>query len=127
MTTRSADQEPAGPASTSTATRRPLYGLSAVDIKRRLQWLRPELDIHDLRPNGQYKVLLEVLPKYQEHMDLFSQLYFKSPETQLVPLDAFAKVTTRSRAAEHQPLRAAALRNDLVRFEAGCFFGRCGG
>ena len=35
------------------------------------------------RPMAQYKVLLELLPKYQEHADSLSLLYLKSPQGQL--------------------------------------------
>jgi HAE1 family hydrophobic/amphiphilic exporter-1 len=41
-------------------------------------------------PNAQYKVLLEVLPEYQEHPDLLSKLYFKNREGVLIPMDSFA-------------------------------------
>ncbi|MBM3734702.1 MAG: efflux RND transporter permease subunit [Acidobacteria bacterium] len=41
-------------------------------------------------PNAQYKVLLELLPEYQQHPDLLSKLYFKNREGVLVPMDAFA-------------------------------------
>jgi hydrophobe/amphiphile efflux-1 (HAE1) family protein len=44
-------------------------------------------------PVAQYKVLLELQPKYQQHSDSLSLLYLKSPQGQLVPLDAITKVT----------------------------------
>jgi HAE1 family hydrophobic/amphiphilic exporter-1 len=44
-------------------------------------------------PVAQYKVLLELQPKYQQHSDSLSLLYLKSLQGQLVPLDAITKVT----------------------------------
>jgi hydrophobic/amphiphilic exporter-1 (mainly G- bacteria), HAE1 family len=41
-------------------------------------------------PTNQYKVLLEVSPKYQEFSDYLSKLFFKTPGGQLVPLNNFA-------------------------------------
>ena len=43
-------------------------------------------------PISQNRVLLELLPKFQEHADLLSLLYFKSSSGQLVPLESFAKL-----------------------------------
>jgi len=43
-------------------------------------------------PTNQYKVLLEVSPKYQEFSDYLSKLFFKSPSGQLVPLSNFASL-----------------------------------
>ena len=42
--------------------------------------------------NNQYRVLLEVLPKYQRQEDSLKLLYLKSNTGQLVPLDAIAKL-----------------------------------
>jgi hydrophobic/amphiphilic exporter-1 (mainly G- bacteria), HAE1 family len=44
-------------------------------------------------PTNQYKVLLEVAPKYQEFSDYLNKIYFKSSGGQLVPLSNFAKLT----------------------------------
>jgi len=44
-------------------------------------------------PVAQYKVLLEVLPEYQQHSDSVSELYVKSATGQLVPLEAVTKLT----------------------------------
>ena len=44
-------------------------------------------------PVAQYKVLLELQPKYQQHSDSLSMLYLKSSQGQLVPLDSITKVT----------------------------------
>jgi HAE1 family hydrophobic/amphiphilic exporter-1 len=45
-------------------------------------------------PINQYKVLLEVLPKYQQFSDYLSKLYFKSFDGHLVPLDAIVHTRT---------------------------------
>jgi len=44
-------------------------------------------------PTNQFKVLLELEPKYQTHSDMVSMLYLKSDTGQLVPLDAVTKQT----------------------------------
>jgi HAE1 family hydrophobic/amphiphilic exporter-1 len=42
-------------------------------------------------PTNQFKVLLELEPKYQMHSDMVSMLYLKSGDGQLVPLDAVTR------------------------------------
>jgi hydrophobe/amphiphile efflux-1 (HAE1) family protein len=44
-------------------------------------------------PTNQYRVLLEVLPKFQEHEDYLSLLHFRGAGSQLIPLSTFAKLT----------------------------------
>jgi len=44
-------------------------------------------------PNNQYRVLLELEPKYQEHADSLSMLYLKSADDRLVPLSSLAKIS----------------------------------
>jgi HAE1 family hydrophobic/amphiphilic exporter-1 len=44
-------------------------------------------------PTNQFRVLLEVQQKYQEHADLLSRIYLKSSDDHLVPLDAVARLT----------------------------------
>jgi HAE1 family hydrophobic/amphiphilic exporter-1 len=44
-------------------------------------------------PINQYKVLLELLPQYQEDPKFLSMLYFKGAGGALIPLDALAKVS----------------------------------
>jgi hydrophobe/amphiphile efflux-1 (HAE1) family protein len=44
-------------------------------------------------PTNQYKVLMEIPPKYQEFSDYLSKIYFKSSNGQLVPLSDFATLT----------------------------------
>jgi HAE1 family hydrophobic/amphiphilic exporter-1 len=41
-------------------------------------------------PTSQYRVLLEMLPKFQEHEDYLSLLQFKTSDGHLVPLSTFA-------------------------------------
>ena len=41
-------------------------------------------------PTNQYKVLMEIQPKYQAFSDYLSKIYFKSSGGQIVPLDDFA-------------------------------------
>jgi len=41
-------------------------------------------------PSNQYRVLLELLPKYQAHPDTMSLLYLRSGDGKLVPLDTLA-------------------------------------
>ena len=43
-------------------------------------------------PINQYHVIMEVQPKYQEHADYLSKIYFKSVGGQLTPLDVVAKL-----------------------------------
>jgi HAE1 family hydrophobic/amphiphilic exporter-1 len=43
-------------------------------------------------PTNQFKVLLELQPKYQAHADALSLLYLKSTDGKLVPLDTVAKL-----------------------------------
>jgi HAE1 family hydrophobic/amphiphilic exporter-1 len=47
-------------------------------------------------PTAQYKVLLELLPEYQKYTDSLSQLYFKTPDNNLVPLASFAKINANA-------------------------------
>ena len=43
-------------------------------------------------PTNQYRVLLEMLPQYQEHTDGLQMIYLKSDSGQLVPLNAVANL-----------------------------------
>jgi HAE1 family hydrophobic/amphiphilic exporter-1 len=45
-------------------------------------------------PTNQYRVLLEMLPQYQEHTDGLKMIYLKSDSGQLVPLSAVAKLVS---------------------------------
>ena len=44
-------------------------------------------------PNNQYKVVVELLPKYQEDPSVLPLLYIRSAQGKLVPLDAVAKMS----------------------------------
>jgi HAE1 family hydrophobic/amphiphilic exporter-1 len=43
-------------------------------------------------PTNQYKVMLEVVPQYQQHADSLSKIYLRSNTGALVPLDTVAKI-----------------------------------
>ncbi|MDT7813753.1 MAG: hypothetical protein QOJ42_3669, partial [Acidobacteriaceae bacterium] len=43
-------------------------------------------------PTNQYRVLMEIQPKYQAHADYLSKIYFKSSNGKLTPLDVVAKL-----------------------------------
>ncbi len=43
-------------------------------------------------PTNQYRVLMEIQPKYQEHADFLSKIYFKPAGGQLIPLDVVAQL-----------------------------------
>jgi len=45
-------------------------------------------------PQNQYRVLLEIMPKFQSYSDYLSLLYFKSADDRLIPLDAVCKLRT---------------------------------
>jgi HAE1 family hydrophobic/amphiphilic exporter-1 len=45
-------------------------------------------------PTNQYRVLLEVLPSYQQHSDSLDLIYMKSDSGQMVPLRAVAKLVS---------------------------------
>jgi HAE1 family hydrophobic/amphiphilic exporter-1 len=42
-------------------------------------------------PNNQYRVMLEVTPRYQAFSDMLAKLYLKSGDGRLIPLDAVTK------------------------------------
>jgi HAE1 family hydrophobic/amphiphilic exporter-1 len=41
---------------------------------------------------NQYRVLMEILPKYQEHADALSMIYFKAADGRLIPLNNVTKL-----------------------------------
>jgi HAE1 family hydrophobic/amphiphilic exporter-1 len=45
-------------------------------------------------PTNQYRVLLQMLPQYQEHTDGLQMIYLKSDSDKLVPLNAVAKLVS---------------------------------
>jgi len=44
-------------------------------------------------PNNQYRVMLEVTPRYQQFSDMIAKLYLKSGDGRLIPLEAVTKRT----------------------------------
>ena len=75
---------------------------------------------------AQYKVMLELLPKYQEHADALSLLYLKSPGGEAGAAQRDHQGDPRRRTAEHQPFRPASFGNHLLQPEAGIRPGRSG-
>ena len=47
-------------------------------------------------PNNQYRVLLEMLPKFQQHTDGLDMIYLKSDTGEMVPLNAVAKLVVNA-------------------------------
>ncbi len=69
------------------------YHLDAAQIENALySAFGPRIASTIYAPINQYHVLMEIQPKYQEHADYLSKLYFKSTSNQLVPLDVVAKL-----------------------------------
>ena len=66
----------------------------------------------------QYRVLIELDPKYQQYADSLDKLTFKTPRGALVPLADRGVPEGDGRPAEHQPLRAAAVGVGVVRAAA---------
>ena len=52
----------------------------------------PQLASTIYAPNDQYRVLLELLPQYRQHMDALKLIYLRSDAGKMVPLDAVSKV-----------------------------------
>jgi hydrophobic/amphiphilic exporter-1 (mainly G- bacteria), HAE1 family len=68
-------------------------GINAQDIQSALyQGFGPSWVSTIYAPTSQYKVILELLPKFQEYPDSLSLLYLRSPQGSLVPLSAITKV-----------------------------------
>ncbi len=66
-----------------------VMGLNPLEIEGALyQGYGPSWASTIYTPASQYKVLLEVQPKYQTYPDLLSMIYLKAPSGMMVPLDA---------------------------------------
>ena len=52
----------------------------------------PQLASTIYAPNDQYRVLLELLPQYQQHIDSLKLLYLRSASGEMIPLDTVSKV-----------------------------------
>jgi len=63
-------------------------GLNATQIENALySAFGPRWSSTIYAPTNQYRVLMEIQPKYQAYADYLSKIYFKSPKGPLVPLD----------------------------------------
>ena len=84
-------------------------GINAQDIQSALyQGFGPSWVSTIYSPTSQYKVILELLPQFQEYPDSLSLLYLKSPQGSLVPLSAITKVgrsgpLTINHSGQHHP------------------------
>jgi HAE1 family hydrophobic/amphiphilic exporter-1 len=68
-----------------------VLGLNATQIENVLySAFGPRWSSTIYAPTNQYRVLMEIQPKYQAYADYLSKIYFKSPKGPLVPLDNFA-------------------------------------
>ncbi|HEY1241577.1 MAG TPA: efflux RND transporter permease subunit [Bryobacteraceae bacterium] len=52
----------------------------------------PQLASTIYAPTDQYRVLLELLPRYQQHLDALKLIYLRSDAGKMVPLDVVSKV-----------------------------------
>jgi HAE1 family hydrophobic/amphiphilic exporter-1 len=73
------------------------YQLNAAEIENTLyDAFGPRWTSTMYAPNNQFRVLLELQPKYQAFADYLSKIYFKSSTGALVPMDSLAKLTEDS-------------------------------
>ena len=70
-------------------------------------------------PTNQYRVLLEMLPQFQQHADGLNLIYLQSDSGKLVPLERGGRHEAGRRPAEHPAFGPTALRNGVVRLGAG--------
>ena len=69
-----------------------LYGLNPNDIQNALYGAYgPRIASTIYSPKAQYRVVMEVEPKYQAFADYLSKIYFKTNAGALVPLDSLAR------------------------------------
>lgn len=69
-------------------------GLTAAQIESTLySGFGPRWSSTIYAPSNQFRVLLELDPKYQTYDDYLSKIYFKSDTGNFIPLGAFAKLT----------------------------------
>jgi HAE1 family hydrophobic/amphiphilic exporter-1 len=69
------------------------YGLNATQIEGTLyDAFGPKWSSTIYSDTNQYEVLLELDPKYQQHADSLSKIYFKGPTGGLVPLTAVTRI-----------------------------------
>jgi HAE1 family hydrophobic/amphiphilic exporter-1 len=65
------------------------YNLDAQSIQQAIYWgYGTSFASTIYAPTNQFRVMLEVTPRYQAFADMVSKLYLKSPDGRLIPLDA---------------------------------------
>jgi hydrophobic/amphiphilic exporter-1 (mainly G- bacteria), HAE1 family len=70
-----------------------LYGLNPNDIQNALYGAYgPRIASTIYSPKAQYRVVMELQPKYQAFADSLSKIYFKTNTGTLIPLDSLARV-----------------------------------
>ncbi len=84
----------------------------------------PQLASTIYAPTNQYRVLLEMLPQYQQHTDGLDMIYLKSDDRQHGPAGRRRQTGGRRRPAEHPALRPAAFGDHFLRAEARRLAGR---
>ena len=73
------------------------FGLNAAEIENTLyDAFGPRWTSTIYAPNNQFRVLLELQPKYQAYSDYLSKIYFKASSGALVPMESLAKLTEDS-------------------------------
>ena len=71
-----------------------VLGVNAIQIEGALySAFGPRWSSTIYAPTNQFKVLMEIQPKYQEFSDYLKKIYFKSSNGMLVPLENFVKLT----------------------------------
>ncbi len=126
---RPADQQPRGAASIIDRDRAASLGLTPRAIEEALYSAYGARQVSTiLAPNNQYYVLLELLPEFQRDPSALRSAPRAGARTaQLVPLSALARIETGRRAADGQPLRAAAVGDAVVQPRRGRGAERGGG
>ncbi len=68
------------------------FGLTAQSIQQALyNGYGPAIASTIYAPTNQFRVMLEVLPQYQNFADMVSKMYLKSADDRLIPLDAVTR------------------------------------
>ena len=68
------------------------FGLNAQSIQQALyNGYGPAIASTIYAPTNQFRVMLEVLPRYQDFSDMVSRMYLKSMDDRLIPLDAVTR------------------------------------
>jgi HAE1 family hydrophobic/amphiphilic exporter-1 len=70
-----------------------LYGLNPSEIQNALYGAYgPSIASTIYSPKAQYRVMMEIQPKYQRFSDYLSKIYFKTSNGALVPMDSLARI-----------------------------------